>query len=540
MVLINDISIRRLVMTGALALATLSSGLASGAAPDGATIIRERCLACHTEEAGASPTFSRISGQRKTPEGWHMTLNRMQHQRGQQLPADEKRTLIKYLADTQGLAPSEAAPYRYLLEQDTNRVESVAPAYTDMCMRCHSGARFALQRRSEAEWKLLVHFHMGQHPTLELHALSRDRPWMQLALDDIAPQLAKDFPLDSPAWREWQQAPRVDMAGSWRMLGYVPGKGEFEARMNAQATAPDHFKLRLEGNYMDGTPLRGEGSATLYTGYEWRAALTVDGVKMRQVMAANDKGDAMSGRFILRDAREIGGALQAWREDGQSKVVAVSPSYLRAATSATLTILGSDFGDDDGVSLGDGVKVLKVVSRSADRIVVVAEARGEAGLRDVKVGGATGTGLLAVYDRVARVELNPGDGVARIGGGENDPDAQLNKVRVAFRAIGYAAGADGKAGTDDDLRLGYMPAVWRIEPLNETAEKEQDHLYAGTIDAHGVFTPGNAGPNPARHMSANNVGMLRVVALVSDGAEQVRGQARLLVAVPDFVRRVLD
>lgn len=538
--MINHNAIRKLIGASALMLAALSSGLASGAAPDGAAIIRERCLACHTEEAGATPAFSRIGGQRKTPEGWHMTLNRMQHQRGLQIPVEEKRALIKYLADTQGLAPSEAAPYRYLLEQDTNRVESVDAAYTEMCMRCHSGARFALQRRSEAEWKLLVHFHMGQHPTLELHSLSRDRPWMQLALDKVAPQLARDFPLQSAAWSDWQKAPRVDMAGSWRLFGYVPGKGEFEARMSATATAPDHFKLSVTGNYLDGQPLRGEGTATLYTGYEWRASVTLDGVKMRQVMAANAQGDAMSGRLILRDEREIGGALQAWREDGQSRVVAVSPSYLRTATSATLTILGSHFGDDDGISLGDGIKVLKIVSRGADRIVVVAEARGDAGMRDVKVGGASGAALLAVYDKVARVDLNPGDGVARVGGGENDPDAQLNKVRVAFRAIGYAAGADGKAGTDDDLRLGYMPAAWRIEPLNEAAEKEQDHLYAGTIDAHGVFTPGNAGPNPARHMSANNVGMLRVVAIVSDGAEQVRGQARLLVAVPDFVRRVLD
>ena len=538
--MIDENAIRKLVGAGVLALVTLSGGWANGATPDGAAIIRERCLACHTENTDGASTFSRISGQRKTPEGWHMTLNRMQLHRGLEIPAEEKRALIKYLADTQGLAPSEAAPFRYLLEQDNNRVENVDAAYTEMCMRCHSGARFALQRRSEEEWRLLVHFHMGQHPTLELHALSRDRPWMQLALDKLVPQMAKDFPLQSAAWSDWQKAPRTDMAGSWRLFGYVPGKGEFEARMSAVATAPDQFKLSVTGNYLDGAALRGEGTATLYTGYEWRASVTIDGVKMRQVMAANDKGDAMNGRLILRDAREIGGALQAWREDGQSKVVAVSPSYLRAATSATVTILGSSFGDDDGVSLGDGVKVLKTVSRSADRIVVVAEARGDAGMRDVKVGSASGQAMFAVYDKVARVELNPGDSVARVGGGDDDPGAQLNKVRVAFRAIGYAAGADGKPGTADDLRLGYMPAVWRIEPLNEAAEKEKDHLFAGTIDAHGVFTPGNAGPNPKRHMTANNVGMLQVVGTVNDGAESVRGQARLLVAVPDFVRRVLD
>ena len=116
----------------------------------------------------------------------------------------------------------------------------------------------------------------------------------------------------------------------------------------------------------------------------------------------------------------------------------------------------------------------------------------------------------------------------------------MEKIGVAYRAVGYAAGPDGKAGTGDDLKLGYIPAKWAIAPADHTAEEELDHKFAGSIDDSGVFTPGDAGPNPQRKMSANNVGRLSVVATVEEGARPVRGQGRLLVSVPDFVHEVLD
>ena len=89
-----------LLGTGALAFAGLAS--VSAQAADGESIIRDRCLACHTETGDAAAPFSRISEQRKTPEGWMVTLNRMHQQRGIVISPEEKRELVKYLADTQG------------------------------------------------------------------------------------------------------------------------------------------------------------------------------------------------------------------------------------------------------------------------------------------------------------------------------------------------------------------------------------------------------------------------------------------------------
>ncbi len=524
----NDNSIRGIIRAGALALTGMLFAPAIVAQGTGAEIIRTHCLACHSEQGGA---VSRISEQRKSPEGWHMTLNRMEHRLAVKLSPTDKRAVIKHLADTQGLAPSEAQPYRYLLEQDTNLVENIPEAYVEMCARCHSGARFGLQRRSEEEWRLLVHFHLGQYPTLELHALSRDRPWMHLAMTKTVPQLAADYPLDSDAWKSWQGAPKPELGGQWRMIGYMPGKGEFDARMTAVRTAPDHFRLNVEGRYADGSLLRGEGNATVYTGYEWRATLNLDGLHMRQVLAASADGAKMTGRQFMRDAREIGGAVNAVKEGTGSRVLAVMPSHLRLGETGTVTIVGNRLSGR--VSLGEGVRVVEELSRSADRITVRARATGAVGMRDVAVGQARGAGLLAVYGQVARIEVMPENAVARVGG---PGDAQMEKVRVAYRAVAYAAGADGQA----DLRLGYMPVSWGIEPADEYAAEAEDHLYAGSIDANGVFTPGDAGPNPQRFMSGGNTGRLSVVATVADGAQPVEGRANLLVAVPDFVRRVLD
>jgi len=533
MALSNNNSKRAVLGTGALALAGLVSMPLQAA--DAEQIIRDRCLACHTESGdSAAPTFSRISEQRKSPEGWQMTLNRMIHLRDLEISAEEKRILIKYLSDRQGLAPSEAAPYRYLLEQDTNLVETGGDQHlVETCARCHSEARSGLQRRSKDEWKLLVDFHMAQFPGIELHAGSRDRPWYQIATTQTVDTLFEKYPLVTQEWSNWKKADKADVMGRWRVTGYIPEKGEFDAWMSAAKTGDGRYDLALEGHYADGTVLSGTGKATVYTGYEWRASVTIDDVKMRQVMALDANGQ-MEGRMFLATEREIGGTLNAVKDQGAGQLVAVQPSYLRSGESAELTLIGSALKGD--IDLGEGITVEKIVARSDDRITLVAKATGAEGPRTIKVGKAIQNAALNVYDQLARVEVTPANAVSRIGGA----GSEMAKVRATYRAVGYSAGADGKPGTDDDLRLGYMPASWSILPADEVAEHDKDHLYAGQINAAGIFVPGDAGPNPERKMSANNVGRLKVVATVDDGANKVEGDGSMLVSVPDFVRRVLD
>ena len=80
----------------------------------------------------------------------------------------------------------------------------------------------------------------------------------------------------------------------------------------------------------------------------------------------------------------------------------------------------------------------------------------------------------------------------------------------------------------------------RLKPFDEIAEHDNDIKYAGTIDKDGIFTPGDAGLNPERKMSTNNVGNLSVVGTVVDGGNSVQGEAHLLVTVQKFVKPVIE
>lgn len=509
-----------------LAIATLAP-TGSARAADAQAVLNERCTQCHTKEADGG--LSRISYLRKTPEGWFMTIVRMEMIHGLQITGDERRALVKYLADTQGLAPAETQNFRYILERQPNVVEVFDdPQLKEMCARCHSGARVGLERRTPEEWTLLVHFHLGQFPTTEYQALGRDREWFKLALEEVAPKLAAAYPLETAAWRRWQEWDGSDLGGSWRVAGSTPGRGMFFGTMTADPSGDDTYAVSLKAKYADGSPVSGDGSATVYTGYEWRASLTVDGVSMRQVFAATPDGLQLSGRMFETDADEIGSRMLAVRDvAGSAVVMAVEPGYIRAGSSARLTIIGTGMGSS--VSLGEGVTVDRVIERRADRIVVEATAAADAavGSRTVIVGGEEAKDLLAVYHSIDAVKVEPAFGIARVGG-----NGATAAVKAAFEAVAYAAGPDGEAGTEDDVRIGVMPAEWLVAPFDEVAATLEDVKYAGAMDAaSGLFTPAEAGLNPERPYSTNNAGNLKVIGTVTEGDQTVSGEGQLIVTV---------
>ena len=53
--------------------------------------------------------------------------------------------------------------------------------------------------------------------------------------------------------------------------------------MSIQGGKKDLYTVKVDGEYADGSAFKGKGSAIVYTGYEWRANLSIDGVSMRQV-----------------------------------------------------------------------------------------------------------------------------------------------------------------------------------------------------------------------------------------------------------------
>lgn len=491
-------------------------------------ILQKNCLGCHvpSQSSTGKVNLSRISHQRKTPEGWSMTIARMQHTHGLAINFDDREKLVQYLSDTQGITPKEAEPYRYILERRLNHQESKQPVLAEMCARCHSEARIGLQRRETDEWNKLVHFHLGQWPSVEFSAMGRDRNWFELAIEKVVPYLGEHYGLDQSEWNQWASEPKQLAAGRWRLVGNSSDKGDFHGTMEVEKTTDKSFKLTMKGSFNDGSSIDGSGSAVIYSGFEWRGALTLNGVEYRQVFSLENKGNLMSGRMFEAEHEEMGIDISA-RKGKDSVLMAVSPQYIKAGEDSVISIRGNNL--TGRVNLPINLMVKKTIHKSDDEILIRVQASEDSIPKrySLSVDDAVLDGAIGIYDSVDSVEVIPSYAVARVGG-----EGSQNKVNASFRAKAFSAGRDNKLGTDDDFYIGVVNTKWRVEPFDQQSIDDRDLEFAGHMNAStGVFTPGKAGPNPARKYGTNNAGRLRVVATVEDQAKVIEGSGELIVTV---------
>lgn len=509
-----------------VALALLA-GAALARAEDGAALLKAQCAACHL--VPGKEGFSRIDAVRKTPEGWQMTIARMIHLRGLKIAEDEQKALVKHLADSRGLAPAEARPWRYILERRPNVIETFPDEeLSAVCARCHSYAQVGLERRDEEEWRLNAHFHLGQWPSLEYHSRARDRNWWELASGPVSARLAKMYPLETKEWSAWAKRPKRDLAGRWRVVGRRPGLGAYEGTLEIEGKGGDRYGVKMAIRPASGEALAGTGEAIVYTGYEWRASVKLGKEETRQVFALSEDGESLVGRWYVLETDSLGGDLHAERvAEKKSRVLAIDPPHLKTGAEAEVRVHG--VGLDGKPDLGAGVEVVETRSATPETVTVLARAKGDAhpGLREVRVGDASAKDLLAVYSSVDFVRVEPDYGIARVGGG----GGPIPPVPTQFEAIAWANGRDGKPETADDLRIGPMPARWSVEDRDEVARELEDAKYAGTMGEGGLFLPAAAGPNPKRRFKTNNAGDLTVKALVRDGERVVEGSGHLIVTL---------
>ena len=496
---------------------------------DGASLVAQRCAGCHagTEEGD----LSRIDRIRKTPEGWFMTAVRMEREGRVALSQDERRAVVKHLSDTRGLAPAETADFRYILEKRPNIIEEPAdPELGVMCGRCHSNARYSLQRRDADEWRKLVNFHVVQFPTLEYQTMSAERHWFEEATGEFADRLGRLFPLHDSHWDAWKAGKAHDPSGLWRVVGYEPGRGRYEGTAKITGVGGDNFRADYELSYSDGEVWKGQSEALLYTGYEWRGRSQRKGALLREVYALSEDGTRISGRWFHTESDERGGEWNAVRMGGDATVLAVEPAYLKAGETAQIRLFG--VGLEGDVDVGSDVST-RIVSRSANEIVFEATASANAspGFRPLRVGSLELMDQLTVYERIDNLKVIPENAIARIGGG----GGKLPPVIAQFEAVGYLNGPDGEPATEDDVRIGVFDARWSHDNYDELATELEDARFSGSISASGRFHPAEAGINPERYIATNNVGVLAVTATVDDGDQTLDGTARLVVTVQKFI-----
>ena len=490
----------------------------------GQELVRTYCSGCHQEHAGR---LERISAIRKTPEGWVMTLFRMRQAHQVVLDDDVRDSIVRHLADTQGLAPAESAAGRFALERQPNAKDlDLGPEIGVMCGRCHSLARVALQRRDEDEWRKLSNAHLGQWPSLEFQASGRDRPWWQIASGPLPGKLAALFPLSTAAWSDWKARPVLDLSGSWVVVGHVPGGKDFYGTARIDRGPDDDYKAGYQLTDVAGFAFNGESKAIVYTGYEWRGSAEVGERSLREVYAVSEDGNRITGRWFDADHAEDGGEWTAIREAGRAEVLAVFPQSLRTGSTATVTIVGDGLGAKAAapLSFGDGIVVTNVQREPHSIRASVAVAAGAApGLRQASIGGAVASGAvakLAVYTQIDHIDVVPAYAIARVGGGRVAP------VSAQFEAVAATRLPGGEW-----LSLGPMTAEWTSIPFNAEAKRTEDEKFTGHFDPRGRFLPNSAGPNPAREFSGNNVGNLTVLASAVDGNRTVEGRGHLVVTV---------
>jgi quinohemoprotein amine dehydrogenase len=520
-------------------------------------LVRARCGGCHKSDD--QKRMSRISYRRATPENWERTIKRMVTLNHASLDPADARTILKYLTDHQGLAPEEERPIAFEAERRTVEFSYTADKDTaDTCSSCHSMARVLSERRTKEEWELLVAMHRGYYPLVDNQPMNggqgfrRTRPAQTEPGEDGRPpdnrhpmdkaleHLEKALPLTTPQWAAWSAAMQPPkLAGQWAIVGSAPGKGPIYGQLTiaADATAPDAFTTDVRYTIArTGETVSRTAKALVYTGYQWRGRGSAGASQWREVMFIERGWDEMWGRWFTGAYDEVGIDVRLIRQTGAPIVMGTSVAAIKTGASGqAVKVFGARLPSSirpEDIGLGQGVKVSRIVSASADEIALELDVAQSApiGARDLSVAGTVKPAALVVYDKIDGIRVVPQAGLARVGG------AVFPKQLQQFEAIGINYGPDGKPDTADDLTLGLVDVKWSLEEYAATFG-DDDVQFVGAIDASGLFTPALDGPNPQRSGNRNNVGDVWVVAELAarDGSKPLRARAQLLVTVPLYM-----
>ena len=496
-----------------------------------------KCVACHTPKDGA---IDAVTTQRKTPEGWEMTLIRMVRTHGAQLQPDDVRILVKYLSDRYGLAPSEVEPFRYMLEKrNTKVVQHDVPQFIQAsCMQCHSYERTALQRRTRESWDHIPDMKLALFTNAENVTASSGLLqgfWYDEVKKRVTPHLAKQFSFTTAAWSKWQAKPRVNYAGNWKIVGHDAGKGgDYTGQVALRELGEDQYEGDFTLEFSDGSKVSGKTTGVMYTGFQWRGSVQLEGNKIqREILFASEDGSMLQGRRVLTPVGDLGMDETWYRSSGMARLLSVSPTTIQMGTKQTVKIFGANLPGNltaSSLNLGSGVSITSLNQTGEDTVTaeVVAAKDGPVGPRQVRLQGAAGTLPFYVYRTIDYIRLSPETAFARPGGDH------IPKYMQQFEAFAYLNGRDGVKGTKDDVKLHRVrPERWNLEEYIKRLNDDDMH-FVGAVDENGLFTPANAGPNPQRHMMDHNVGDVWVEAWYkADGAKHPMGARAYLLVMPE-------
>jgi len=489
------------------------------------SLVWQKCSGCHTPAADGR--IPRVEDLRTTPEEWTVIVDRMSRLHGMPLGKGDMDTLLKELCATQILNPEEQARVSYLsLWHNSQQMEVPADAGQERlfttCVRCHTAGKIFSYRMTAANWAKLRDFHLYVVPTVIEQM--REMRWVTEA-DAVLRYLGGQLPYGQ-AW----SAPKVRLDGVWGVFGYQPGRGTYRGEARISDSGNAEYKLTGILAYSDGTSETFDGEGTLYGGYALRTRTRNNGFAANGAYLVS--GDEIRGENHF-PAPNFRTSSASWLRKGDGAVIArILPGFLLAGERTTLTIEGLNLPD---VTVRD-------VSFSGARVEVLSARRVAAGVLDIEVLSNTAqlgearlkvrgldAGTVKLAPRIDRIVVTPAMGRARLSGGAHYP-----AEGVQFEAIAYANGGDAAEG----VALGPVPASFKL--AEETTRPGDDDLrWLGGILPNGTYLPvGDYGPNPLRNFSAENSGLVKVVAQYTRGTQTFTAEAQLAVTMPDFIGRI--
>ena len=501
----------------ALALATAVAAPGALAFPEN-SLVRKKCTGCHEPAGGKIPKVEEI---RTTPEEWTVIIDRMHRLYGMELARAEMDILLKELCATQILSPEELDKVSYLnLYNNPQTVEQ--PQGKDQeklfvtCVRCHSAGKIFSYRMTGERWAKLRETHIALIPTVVYQM--REMHWMDESAAVLA-TLAKTHPYG----RAWQ-APDAKPAGSYLVLGYEPGKGNYRGQAQIRGTGGDEYAVTGKLVYEDGISENFKGEATLYGGIALRARLAHNGAKTLGAYTFANGLLRGEHHFPAPDFRT---SSSTWYPvDGKAAVLKVTPGYLLAGETTTLTLEGIKLPEVTAkdVKFSDGsVEVVSARRVSPEAIEVTAVYKGEGIKKAAVTVGGLGKMPVTLATQIDYIRITPELGRARISGGKHFPAEGLQ-----FEALAFAG----------ETLLGPVPAQFRLTAQNKRPN-DDDISWLGNISRTGKYIPiGDYGPIASREFHGEGSGMVNVEAEYKRADRAYLAKARLAATLPDFVPRI--
>jgi hypothetical protein len=478
----------------------------------------QKCSGCHEPKDGK---ISRVEELRATPDEWGVIIDRMARLYDMDLNASERKVLLKEVCETQILSPEELDKVSYLnLNNNPQTVEipqgEQEGQFFTACVRCHSAGKIKSYRMTESAWAKVREFHYYVVPTVD--GQMREMKWYEESAAILA-SLAKSLPYDKP----WV-TPQANPAGSWIVLGNEPGKGNYRGHASIRAGQSGSYTVEGVLSFDDGTSEQFQGEAVLYGGHALRTETRHNNFVTLGAYSFTDGIIKGQHHFPAPDFRT---STSTWYPaDGPARVLKVTPSFLLAGETTTLTLEGVTLPEIKAGDLkfdGGNVKVLEA-RRDGETIVAKVVYQGKGAVQASLKVKTLDTIPVTLADRIDHIKITPELGRARVYGGIHFP-----AEGVQFEAIAYAA---------DDLVLGAVPARFKLSEF-DTREDDDDLAWLGAIAKNGTYIPtSDYGQIMTREYKTEGTGLVTVSAEYERADHQYAAEAMLAVVPPDYVQRI--